>query len=403
MADSPIIELQLDTLYRNTNDWKKPEDVFNRFFRFQDGKGINNTAGFRPKSKIGKDRSITDSAFCLLVTNFNETEWPDNLDRETGTFVYYGDNRAAGNKLEETAVGGNRLLRHVFEKLHMQHRNAVQPFLCFEKVATDNGTFMRFLGLACPGGPNVSSLEDLVAVWRVKEDRRFQNYRAIFTILKEERVTKAWLEDMVSRISPADSVHCPAMWKQWVQSGIYAPLKCIRQREPRSKIHQLPAATREVEVLQTLYEQLSDREFEFAAAEFIQLMDERFTDISVTQFVRDGGRDVLCHYKVGHDLHQIHLSVSVEAKKWNPQTAVGVKPMMRLLSRLKHRDIGVFITTSFFDKQVQEELIEDGHPVLLVSGGDIARLLIEKELTSGDGLSNWIKRIKLEAAGGVKG
>ena len=83
---------------------------------------------------------------------------------------------------------------------------------------------------------------------------------------------------------------------------------------------------------------------------------------------------------MGHGDHAIPLHVSVEAKLWNESSAVGVKPMMRLVSRLKHRDFGVFITTSFFDKTVQEELIEDGHPVILVSGGDIARILIANEL-----------------------
>ena len=84
-----------------------------------------------------------------------------------------------------------------------------------------------------------------------------------------------------------------------------------------------------------------------------------------------------------------------EAKKW--KGAVGVKAVSRLISRLKHRDFGIFITTSFFGKQVQVEIIEDTHPILLIAGGDIAHLLIKQEI-AGDGnhlkFKNWINSIK---------
>ena len=73
-----------------------------------------------------------------------------------------------------------------------------------------------------------------------------------------------------------------------------------------------------------------------------------------------------------------------------------MKPMMRLISRLKHRDFGVFITTSFFDTTVQRELIEDGHPVILVSGGDIARILIAHE-KDGDALDRWLDGVRIAA------
>jgi len=74
--------------------------------------------------------------------------------------------------------------------------------------------------------------------------------------------------------------------------------------------------------------------------------------------------------------------------------------MMRLIARLKHRDVGVFVTTSFFEQQVQEELIEDRHPVLLISGGDIARLLIQAELGSPGTekkVNEWLEGIRRRA------
>lgn len=391
-------EVRIDELYRNTNDWKHPDDTFNRFFRFDDGKGINNTSGFRPKSKAGGSTNIGDCAFCVLVTTFGETEWPDTLDRESGRFTYFGDNRMKGVQLHDTTVGGNRLLERVYSLLHTHKRSEIPPFLCFETIKTAQGTFMRFLGLACPGEEGISAFDDLVAVWRIKGEDRFQNYRAMFTVLREETLQKSWLDDMVAGIPPAESKHCPATWRQWVKTGRYTPLSCARQIEPRTRKEQEPADTNERKVLQRIYEELSEREFEFAAAELVQLMDERFTDVAVTRAVRDGGRDVVASYRVGHAKHQVRLSAYVEAKRWNPHSAVGVKPMMRLIARLKHRDIGVFVTTSFFDRQVQKELIEDGHPVLLLSGGDIARLLISRELATEQNLVAWLKAIALRTA-----
>ena len=393
-------ELRVDASHRNTNNWKNPSDVFNRFFRFADGKGINNTSGFRPKSRAGGSTDITQAVFCVLVTNFGENEWPDELDRESGTFTYYGDNRAAGRRLDATTVGGNRLLERVFGQLHHGMRSAIPPFLCFEKHQGVDGVLMRFLGLSCPGASGMSGLEDLVAVWRVQGNQRFQNYRATFTILKAETVSHAWLQDLVDGVAPADSVHCPAAWSLWVNSGTYAPLRCVRKQSPRSREEQMPGTADEMAVLERVFNELTPREFEFFAAELLPTLDERFVELRVTSAVRDGGRDVLAKYRVGHQYQQVQLEAYVEAKQWKLGSAVGVKPMMRLLARLKHRDLGVFVTTSFFEQQVQKELIEDGHPVLLVPGGDIARILIGAEYGGpehGNRLTDWFARIRAEA------
>jgi hypothetical protein len=244
-------------------------------------------------------------------------------------------------------------------------------------------------------------------VWRVKGDVRFQNYRAFFTVLREETVSREWLSDLVNGIPAQDSPHSPKSWLRWLQSGAYTPLTCARQVTPRSRQQQLPHSDREWNVLRHIRDTLSDREFEFFAAELVRIMDDRFADLTVTRAVRDGGRDVVGSYRVGHDLHQVQLSVYqvqlsvyIEAKQWDPESAVGVKPMMRLLARLKHRDLGVFVTTSYFEAQVQEELIEDQHPVLLVSGGDIVRLLMRAELddiSAAGKLESWLNLIRQQA------
>ncbi|HYD77549.1 restriction endonuclease [Ramlibacter sp.] len=396
--------IQVEARYRNKGgNWKDSDDQFNRFFRFDHGGGkvvgIGNAAGFRAKGRAGSgaSKSIVDCAFCVLVTNLGEREWPDSLDRETGLFTYYGDNRKPGHTIEDTPLGGNRLLASAFGKVHQGKRSAVPPFLCFEKVATSSGTYMRFLGLACPGAEGLSATEDLVGVWRMTKGERFQNYRAVFSILEVDSVPKSWLQDLVSGSSPADSEHCPKAWRHWVQTGKYQNLVCEPQKVPRSKADQMGANPEEHDVLNRVYNELTPREFEFAAMELTRMLDRSFVDLVVTRPSRDGGRDVVGRYIVGHDKHRVGLTVAIEAKRWKPGSAVGVRQMMRLISRLKHRDLGVFMTTGFFETQVQQELIDDEHPVLLVSGGDIARLLIKNDRASPKQFAAWVTSIKSAA------
>ncbi len=366
-----------------------PEDEFYSFFTFE-GKSINNTSGFKPKSMTGRSTNITDCGFCLLVTNFGETEWPDSLDSETGLFTYYGDNRKPGKPINQTTIGGNRLLESVFERLHDGQREAICPFLCFENYPGVDGTYMRFLGLAVPGGEGLSMLEDLVAVWRRSGKERFQNYRAVFTILREEAVQRSWLEEIVSGVPPAQAKGCPTAFAKWVETGKYEPLTTPPVRVPRSKAEQLPESAREQKVLDAVRD-LDDRQFEYFTKSLLRLMDPRFFDLEVTRRVKDEGRDVFGKYRVGHDKHWVSLDICAEAKHW--KGAVGVKEVMRLISRIKHRDFGVLVTTSHVDPGVQKELIKDGHPIVLVSGGDIARILIANEL-EGEALDRWLEGVR---------
>jgi restriction endonuclease Mrr len=83
--------------------------------------------------------------------------------------------------------------------------------------------------------------------------------------------------------------------------------------------------------------------------------------------------------------------VYAEAKKWSG--SVGVKPVARLISRIKHRDIGVFITTSWYDKQIQQELIDDKHPVILVSGKEIISILKENDINTVEKIEKWLQNV----------
>jgi hypothetical protein len=68
-----------------------------------------------------------------------------------------------------------------------------------------------------------------------------------------------------------------------------------------------------------------------------------------------------------------------------------VKETSRLISRLRHRQFGIFVTTSYVADQAYQEIIEDDHPVIIISGMDIVEILLQHGINSKEILSNWLE------------
>src|SRR5690606_7397529 len=131
--------------------------------------------------------------YCVLYTTFEDKNWPDQLDPVTGQFIYYGDNHSPGD-IHDTPKKGNIVLRDSIEEHHDGRRMEISPFFVFSK--TGKGRDVQFKGLAVPGYPSISQTDDLVAVWKHSNQQRFQNYKAIFTILDASILTREWIEDL---------------------------------------------------------------------------------------------------------------------------------------------------------------------------------------------------------------
>jgi hypothetical protein len=77
----------------------------------------------------------------------------------------------------------------------------------------------------------------------------------------------------------------------------------------------------------------------------------------------------------------VYAEFSLEAKCYRPPlndkaaNTVGVKEVSRLISRIRHRQFGVLVTTSVVARQAYEEVREDRHPIIFLSGKDIADIL----------------------------
>jgi hypothetical protein len=119
----------------------------------------------------------------VLTSSMSDPDWPDSLDRETGVFTYYGDNKKPGCELHDTGRDGNLILQKIFSSARsgLEGRRVVPPTFIFSGTGTWRD--MIFLGLAVPGASDLDSSEELVAIWRTAGGQRFQNYRARFTVL----------------------------------------------------------------------------------------------------------------------------------------------------------------------------------------------------------------------------
>ena len=89
----------------------------------------------------------------------------------------------------------------------------------------------------------------------------------------------------------------------------------------------------------------------------------------------------------------LNIDCAIEAKCYAPSKAVGVREMSRLISRIRYRQFGILVTTGYVDRQAYEEVLEDGHPILIVTGADIAHVLHKNSIT-GENVSEWLASIE---------
>ena len=377
-------KLLVDTVYEGGSDKNINSEVLSKLLH------VGNSGGFRKCMKVLDGKKTTEAAYVCIYTTGEELEWRDELDRTLGRFTYWGDNRKAGNPLTETKFRGNAFLQESFSKLALGLRKQIAPVFVFEKYC---GRDMVFRGLAVPGDRRMNPQEALVSVWAQNNDGRYQNYKATFTILDVPEIAHEWLTDLKNG-SGYQSEYAPKVWMAWVDKGIYTPL--ITEKNPilyRKANEQLPVqGTIEFSMLDRIISFFDNPYlFEKFACKIAQIMDSNIISIEQTRQTRDGGRDAIGKYRVGLSSGGIELEFALEAKRYNLNHSVGVKETSRLISRIKHRQFGIFVTTSFISDQAYKEIIEDQQQIVIISGKDIIDILFSAGINSLAILEDWLK------------
>jgi hypothetical protein len=375
-------DLIVDAVYEGGTKGGYGDDPIGRIL------GVGNAGGFRISGPVDAPTMVA------LCTSGVHQDWPDRLDPETGQFTYFGDNRSPGKGLLETSHKGNLLLTNVFGWAHgsKEERQRVPPFFVFE--STREGRNNRFLGLAVPGAAEAEVSEDLVAIWRTTDGQRFQNYRSTFTILDVGQIDRAWIEEL--QAGDRFGAHCPSAFKLWVEEGLYRPLRAPRTIFYRTKEEQLPQNSLDIELLRRVHEFFADDPYQFEeCAAYLWMLQHGSTvnRLQVTRKSVDGGRDAVGSISIGPTTDPISLDFALEAKCYSPgANSVGVKEVSRLISRLRHRQFGVLVTTSYVSKQAYVEIREDEHPVVIMSGIDIVNVLRAHGHWNHQSLVEWLSQ-----------
>ena len=300
-----------------------------------------------------------------------------------------------GKSILDTPRKGNELLELVFECLNSKDGSIqnMPPFLIFKKGAI--GWDVQFLGLAAPGNPRISPDKDLVAFWRTMNGQRFQNYEAYFTILNTSEIDKKWL-NMLIYDHDNSLKYAPDVWKNFIKRGRNGIIPLIAKKLPKipDKYDQLQSNEDGQKCLTKIrsYYKNNPYGFENCAKAILEKMDDKFQDFSLTRPWRDGGRDALGYYVIGSASkanYPLRIDCAMEAKCYAENHAVGVREMSRLISRIRYRQFGVLITTSYVHKQAYKEIIEDGHPILVISATDIVNILRRNAISS-ENIDEWL-------------
>lgn len=337
---------------------------------------LGNQGGFRV---VKRQDGSGQLAYIVLYNNGMEIDWPDSLDIETGLWRYFGDNRTPGKSLHDTPKKGNQYLRDIFAKIDSAtDRVNIPPFLIFQWAG--NQFDAKFIGVAVPSHPNIPPDKELNAIWRSVNGNRFQNYEAFFSVLDtgKDGIAKEWLELLITNHSKSLS-KAPVSWKRFIEYGRpgIKPLLSTRTSVIPNRDQQLPTDLNDRKLLQKIRDYYKDDPFgfELCSTKIVQMMDNNFATFELTRPWRDGGRDAIGKYRVGVSHNPLFVECALEAKCYSSSTSVGVKSMSRLISRLRYRQFGVLVTTSYVNAQAYKEIVEDGHPVLIINGLDITKIL----------------------------
>ena len=362
--------------------------------------GVKNQGGFRYLGKTETPNMV------VLFSSGEDIYWRDELDTSLGIFLYYGDNKTPGNDLHKTNLHGNEILRYIFALAALddfEARKCIPPVLVFKK---SGGRDVKFLGLAVPGIKGKPSKEWLTAVWGCnKEGDRFQNYKSYFTILNttsgsddEEGygINLAWIND-IEMGKAFDSIYAPTVWKNYIQKRKYSPLLSRILAYKIGIEAQMPQDPLKDRMLEALHDYFIEKDrgygFEQFAADIVESLDDAVVSIETTRPFKDGGFDAEGRYKIFKNVeNSVFVEFYMQAKCYGKKNAVGVADTARLISRIKNRQFGIMVTTSYIADQAYKEVREDGHPVVFINGKNIIDYLFDEcEIRTVEMLNKWLK------------
>jgi hypothetical protein len=203
-------------------------------------------------------------------------------------------------------------------------------------------------------------------------------------------ITRKWILELLRGVTAGE--HAPRPWKDWVAARRYTALIAPATTIIRTPAEQTPDASGQA-IIRTITDFFHERyhDFEAFAVELWRMQAPATGEVELTRPSRDGGRDAVGKYLLGPRSDPVAVEFALEAKCYGPKHSVGVREVSRLISRLRDRQFGVFVTTSHFNRQAYQEIREDRHPVVLICAKDIADLLRSRGYGTPEAVRAWLK------------
>jgi hypothetical protein len=347
-----------------------------------DGRTIGMTGGIRPRAYV---RSMVTNlpAYVVLVTakvaGTYANPWHDIIDDRAGVIRYWGDAKYSNREKSCDAFPGNKCLKGVYDELLVGDRSFLPPILHFSRPATGQ---VIFNGLCC--------LDSMELTWFEDAGRPIRNYRYSLSILDTEFVSVNWLKSrVVATGKEALTDGAPSVWCDYLRGQTRR--RQVWKAHVRTTREQLPdRGSSDEKVLRQLAE-LAPDQFEAVIVALFREMKSVEHSITQTRYVNDRGFDFFGTFTmplpVGYE-----IPFRGEVKRW--KQGVGVGEVSRLVARLRRGEYGIFVTTSYYTSQAQEEVLEDAYPVKLFSGVDLVRFLRELKLITGEQLrEEWLASV----------
>lgn len=352
-------------------------------------RGINTPAAVRASDGIERRPAIVISS-SPHKKGSAQTPWQDFFDVDNGHIRYFGDNKHPGE--DPAQAPGNKALLSAFQLAHSHDSSdrALTPPLLFFKRVTYRGKskgFPQFQGFG------VIRSVDLVTQWDNKLERSFTNYAFDFTVFNLESEHEvfdwAWIQSRRDSTLPLADTNklAPYSWRKWLERGpnyLDRARRRVSKLQVQSPTEQKPGEGTEAHaVLSQIYDYFSDRKHHFEA--LAEVVSEKVigADLGIykkgwiTSASNDGGADFVGSVRLGDDFSSTNIIVLGQAKCESLNKATGGNHIARTVARLRRGWIGVYVTTSYFSATVQQEVIEDRFPVVLIHGKRVAEEVIK--------------------------
>lgn len=363
--------------YRDMGGPKKTGDQFLAWINLPKS-GLKNTGGVRGLRSLSSERKSIDG---IVLTSShhpggNHNPWDDIVDHHTGTIRYWGDAKKHQSKLIDDWQG-NKYLRTAIDI--PDDKLMLRPFILhFSRVRPG---YVRFNGLCV--------LESLDLAWFQDGEVPVQNYRATLRILDCSRVSVDWLinwrvhSEANKRLEGA-----PREWTRYISGKSGKTLKSWSSRV-KTKSEQLPAPNSAEEAALKQLGEIDAYKFEEVIVSLMKRVGkEVIREIEKTRDRADGGFDFFGAFMLPEPFNfEINFKGEVKRHK----QSISPEYVSRLVARLDRGEYGIFITTSYFTKQAQEEVYELRYPVHLVDGAQLISIFKRSRMWKNNMIDqNWL-------------